>query len=184
MLMNLLLVLVALLVLLAAFVATRPADFRIVRTRTVAAAPQVVHGFINDFHKWPAWSPWEKIDPDMKREHSGPPSGTGAQYHWVGNKKVGEGRMTIVDTRPPTRRHHPPRVPQALQGHEHHAVRPVAERWRHSGVVGDDRPQRLHGEGVLAVHEHGKGRGPGFRKGPGRPRCSHLRRSSGLRALK
>jgi Polyketide cyclase / dehydrase and lipid transport len=102
MLMNLLLVVVALLVVLVAFVATRPADFRIVRTRTLAAAPGVVHGFINDFHKWPAWSPWEKIDPDMKREHSGAPSGTGAQYHWVGNKKVGEGRMTIVDTHPPS----------------------------------------------------------------------------------
>jgi polyketide cyclase/dehydrase/lipid transport protein len=102
MLMNVLLALAVLLVVLAAFVATRPGDFRIVRTRTVAAAPEVVHRFVNDFHNWPAWSPWEKIDPNMKRDHSGPASGTGAQYHWVGSKKVGEGRMTIVDTRPPS----------------------------------------------------------------------------------
>ena len=85
----------------AAFVATRPADFRVVRSRTLAAPPAVVHGYVNDFHKWPEWSPWEKLDPTMKREHSGPPAGPGATYHWVGNRKVGEGRMTITDSRPP-----------------------------------------------------------------------------------
>jgi hypothetical protein len=88
------------LVALAAFVATRPADYRVVRTRTVAAPPEVVHGYVNDFHKWPEWSPWEKLDPAMKREFSGAPAGTGAEYHWSGNSDVGEGHMTITDSRP------------------------------------------------------------------------------------
>jgi hypothetical protein len=93
-------VLVLILVGLAVFVATRPADFRIVRSRTVAAPPDVVHAYVNDFHKWSEWSPWEKLDPAMKKEYSGAPSGTGAEYHWSGNNDVGEGHMTITDSRP------------------------------------------------------------------------------------
>ena len=85
----------------AAFVAIRPAEFRIERSRTLAAPPDVVHAYVNDFTKWPEWSPWEKLDPAMKRELSGPPAGPGAVYFWSGNDQVGEGRMTITDSRPP-----------------------------------------------------------------------------------
>lgn len=94
----------ALVVLVAAFclyVATRPAEFRIARSRTMAAPPETVHAHINDFRRWPAWSPWEKLDPAMKREVSGAPSGPGATYYWSGNDRVGEGRMTITESRPP-----------------------------------------------------------------------------------
>jgi uncharacterized protein YndB with AHSA1/START domain len=93
--------LVVLVVLFAVFVATRPADFRLARSRTIAAPPEVVHAQVNDFHKWPAWSPWEKLDPAMKKEISGPPVGPGATYWWSGNDEVGEGRMTITDSQPP-----------------------------------------------------------------------------------
>jgi hypothetical protein len=93
-------VLVLILVGLAVFVATRPADFRVVRSRTVAAPPDVVHAYVNDFHKWSEWSPWEKLDPAMKRDYSGAPAGTGAAYHWAGNSDVGEGHMTITESRP------------------------------------------------------------------------------------
>lgn len=86
---------------LAGFVATRPARFRVSRSRTIAAPPAVVHGLIDDFHKWPAWSPWEKRDPALTREYSGSAAGPGASYAWRGNKQVGEGRMTITDSRPP-----------------------------------------------------------------------------------
>lgn len=95
------LVVALVLLALAGFIATRPADFRIARSRTLTAPPAVVHAFIQDFHKWPEWSPWEKLDPSMKRELSGTPAGPGAAYHWIGNDKVGEGRMTITDSRPP-----------------------------------------------------------------------------------
>jgi carbon monoxide dehydrogenase subunit G len=92
---------VVILAALVAFIASRPSAFRIARSRVVAAPPDVVHAFVNDFHKWPAWSPWEKLDPSMNREHSGAAAGTGAVYGWSGNNKVGEGRMTITDSRPP-----------------------------------------------------------------------------------
>ena len=76
MLKKIAVVLVLILVVVAGYVATRPADFRIVRSRKVAAPPEVVHAYVNDFHKWPEWSPWEKLDPAMKRDYSGAPAGT------------------------------------------------------------------------------------------------------------
>jgi hypothetical protein len=81
-------------------VAMQPSDFRIARTATMAAAPADVFAQVNDFHKWNAWSPWAKLDPNMKQTDEGPPAGVGAIHSWNGNNKVGEGRMTITDSRP------------------------------------------------------------------------------------
>jgi hypothetical protein len=55
---------------------------------------------VNDLHKWGAWSPWAKLDPAMKIAYAGAPTGTGAIQTWAGNKEVGEGRVTIVESRP------------------------------------------------------------------------------------
>lgn len=93
--------LAAVVVVLVIVIATRPADFEISRSRTIAAPPEVAFAWLNDFHRWPDWSPWEKLDPAMKREVGGAPAGPGATYHWVGNDQVGEGRMTITDSQPP-----------------------------------------------------------------------------------
>src|SRR4051794_26717263 len=73
--------------------ATKPDAFRIQRSATINAPPEKVFPLINDFHNWPAWSPWEKMDPALNRTHSGAASGKGAVYEWLGNKKVGQGRM-------------------------------------------------------------------------------------------
>lgn len=101
MLKKVALALAVILAVLAVVVATRPAEFRLSRSRTIQAPPDVAHSYVSDFHRWQAWSPWEKLDPAMKRDHSGAPSGTGAVYHWAGNRDVGEGRMTITDSQPP-----------------------------------------------------------------------------------
>jgi hypothetical protein len=68
----------------------------------MAAPPQNAFALVNDFHAWAAWSPWEKMDPDMKKTFGGAPSGAGATYAWTGNKQVGEGKMTIEKTSPPS----------------------------------------------------------------------------------
>jgi len=85
---------------LAAIVASRPAEFRVERSTTVSASPEVVFGLISDFHGWAAWSPWEALDPEMKKTFGGPPGEKGSTYEWQGNDKVGSGRMTIVDAKP------------------------------------------------------------------------------------
>jgi Polyketide cyclase / dehydrase and lipid transport len=95
-LIGLALVLVVFLVV-AAF---QPPDFRVARSVSIAAPPAAIFPHVNDFHQWVAWSPWEKLDPEMKRSYAGPTAGNGTIYGWVGNSKVGEGRATIVESRP------------------------------------------------------------------------------------
>ena len=82
---------------------TRPDSFHVERSITIKAPPDKIYAAINDFHRWGAWSPWEKLDPAMKRTFSGAESGKGAAYAWEGNSKVGEGRMEIVDSLPPSK---------------------------------------------------------------------------------
>jgi uncharacterized protein YndB with AHSA1/START domain len=100
MIKKILIAVVAVLLVLSVFIATRPAHFRVERSAQINAPSTTVFGLINDFHQWPKWSPWEKLDPAMKKTFSGAPAGTGAEYSWVGNDKAGEGRMTITDSKP------------------------------------------------------------------------------------
>jgi hypothetical protein len=94
---------VVLVVLFVGAAATRPSHFHVERSASVSAPPEVVFAFINDFHQWPAWSPWEKLDPGMKREYSGAAQGVGAKYDWAGNDDVGSGSMRIEDSQPSSR---------------------------------------------------------------------------------
>jgi hypothetical protein len=81
-------------------VALQPSDFRIERSAMMRAPAQAPYAQVNDFNNWRAWSPWEKLDPALKRSYEGPQAGKGASYAWQGNKDVGEGRMTITESRP------------------------------------------------------------------------------------
>ena len=76
------------------------ADFSLSRSTHVDAPPERVHSLVDDFHEWPRWSPWEGIDPDLRRTYGGPDRGVGATYRWAGNKKAGEGRMEITESTP------------------------------------------------------------------------------------
>jgi uncharacterized protein YndB with AHSA1/START domain len=100
MLVKILIGLAALVVLLVVVVALQPSEFRITRTATVAAPPSAVFAQVNDFHKWEAWSPWAKLDPAARNTFDGAPAGPGAVFAWAGNSQVGEGRMTITESRP------------------------------------------------------------------------------------
>src|SRR5215470_3658944 len=88
---------------LLAFAATKPAVFRVQRTASIKAPPEKIFPLLEDFHRWSAWSPYERLDPEMKRTFSGAPSGKGAVYEWNGSSKVGQGRMEITDASPPNR---------------------------------------------------------------------------------
>lgn len=79
---------------------TRPATYHIERSVTTAAPPATVYAVLNDMHRFPEWSPWQELDPNMKVTHDGPPTGVGSVYTWTGNKDVGEGRMTITASTP------------------------------------------------------------------------------------
>jgi len=100
MLTKVLVALAVVVVVLVIIVALQPSKFRVARSTTISAPAPAVFAQVNDFHKWEAWNPWGKVDPAMKQTYEGAPAGTGAIYTWVGNKKVGEGRMTITESRP------------------------------------------------------------------------------------
>ena len=90
----------AVVVVLVIVIAVQPSEFHVARTVSVAAPAPVVFAQVNDFHKWSPWSPWARMDPAMKQTYEGAPSGLGAVYTWAGNHDVGEGRMTITESRP------------------------------------------------------------------------------------
>lgn len=98
--LEIILIALAAVVVFVVKVATQPSEFRIARTATISAAAPVVFAQVNDFHKWEAWSPYEKRDPEMKKTYEGAKAGIGAVYTWAGNKEVGEGRTTITESRP------------------------------------------------------------------------------------
>ena len=81
-------------------VAIQPSDYRITRSATIAAPPETVFAHVNELRQWDAWSPWAKLDPNVKNTFQGPASGKGAIFMWSGNDDVGEGRMTILESRP------------------------------------------------------------------------------------
>ena len=85
------------------YATTKPDTLRVQRTATINAPPEKIYPLITDFHRWTSWSPYERVDPAMKKTYSGAPSGKGAVYEWSGNSAVGQGRMEITDTAEPTR---------------------------------------------------------------------------------
>lgn len=99
-----LLVLIALILLVLFIIAARrPDTFAVRRTADIRAPADRVFALINDFRQWPKWSPWEKLDPNLKRSLSGAEAGRGAVYEWEGDKRVGAGRMEITDSVPHAR---------------------------------------------------------------------------------
>jgi hypothetical protein len=100
MLKRFLIVLVGIIAVFVIVVALLPSHYSITRSATMAAQPAVVFAHVDDLHKWDAWSPWAKLDPASKVVFDGPPAGVGAIFRWAGNDQVGEGSMTIIESKP------------------------------------------------------------------------------------
>lgn len=75
-------------------------EFRIERSKVIAATPQDIFALIEDFQNWGRWSPYEKLDPKMARTFSSPSGGKGASYAWESKGRGGVGRMEILDVVP------------------------------------------------------------------------------------
>ena len=103
MLKTIAIIVVILIAAVLIFAATKPDTFAMQRETTINAPREKVFAMINDFHNWGQWSPWEKLDPGMKRTYSGPPSGVGSAYEWDGNSDAGAGRMEITNSTMPSK---------------------------------------------------------------------------------
>jgi hypothetical protein len=100
---SLVIVVAVLIASLLIYAATRPDTFRVERSAIINAPPENIFPLINDFRKWEPWSPWEKVDPAIKRTYSESAYGECAIYEWSGNKNIGQGRMEIVESSPPSK---------------------------------------------------------------------------------
>jgi hypothetical protein len=94
--------LVTAVILVAGFIIAvmrQPAEYRVSRSATLNAPPDAVFPHVNELRQWDAWSPWAKLDPNARNSFEGPPAGVGAAMSWAGNHEVGEGKMTIIESR-------------------------------------------------------------------------------------
>lgn len=82
---------------------TQPDVFRLQRSASIKAPPEKIFALINDFRSFGSWSPYEKLDPAMKRSYTGAAGGKGAIYAWESEGKAGIGRMEITESSPPSR---------------------------------------------------------------------------------
>jgi hypothetical protein len=100
MILTILLVIALVILGFVGFIAARPEDFSITRSATLPAPASAIFPHVNDFRLWRDWSPWAKMDPNVKNTFTCPATGEGAAFSWDGNDKVGAGAMTIVESRP------------------------------------------------------------------------------------
>lgn len=94
--------LAALLAVLLVVVSLQPSSYRVERKITVKSGAEAVYAQLDDLRAWAAWSPWDKLDPNMQKTFEGPAKGVGASYTWSGNDDVGKGRMTIIAATAPS----------------------------------------------------------------------------------
>jgi len=81
-------------------VARQPSEYRVTRTARINATPAALFPRVEDLKKFNEWNPWIKLDPTAQVTYYGEASGPGASMAWAGNSNVGEGRMTVIETRP------------------------------------------------------------------------------------
>ncbi len=94
------LTIIGLIAIVLIYAATRPDTFQVERSVDIKAPPEKIFAFINDFHRWQEWTPYDK-DPAMKKTYGGSAMGKGATYAWEGNKEVGKGEISITDATSP-----------------------------------------------------------------------------------
>ena len=156
MLIKILIAVAVIVVVFVVIVALQPKEYRVARSATISAPPPAVFAQVNDFHKWEAWNPWGKIDPAMKQAYEGAPAGVGAIYTWAGNNEVGEGRMTITESRPSDLIRINLEFFKPFAGNSTAAFtfKPEGNQTVVTWTMTGDK--QFHGQGNPPVHEHGQ----------------------------
>ena len=97
------LVLLAAVVVLVVYAATRPDQFRIARKVSIKASPDAVYPRINDMQRFNEWNPFAKADPSAKIVYGATTAGAGGSYDWDSTGQAGKGRMVITEATAPNR---------------------------------------------------------------------------------
>lgn len=83
-------------------VVVQPANYVVERSIDIKAPAEVVYTEVSDFKRWDAWSPWAKLDPNIKKTFAGEAGAIDSSYSWEGNSEVGKGKMTVIKAEAPT----------------------------------------------------------------------------------
>jgi len=74
-----------------------PRYVAIERSLVIKAPKETIAPHIADLRQWGAWSPWAKLDPNMKVQYSEPSAGLGAWMAWQSDhENVGNGKMILT----------------------------------------------------------------------------------------
>ena len=124
--------------------------------------------FVNDFRRWIAWSPWEKLDAELKRNYGGAESGKGATYGWQG-KKAGTGRMEIIEAEADSKILIKLDFLKPFEAHNtaEFTFTPQVDGTRVDWAM--YRPEHLHGQADEHLHQYRQAGRQGLRE---RPRCA------------
>lgn len=90
-----LIILVSLAVVAVILGLTGSDTFRYERSVTIAAPSNVVYGHTSSLGAMDKWSPWNDLDPNMKKTLEGTDGTLGATAKWEGNDDVGKGEQRI-----------------------------------------------------------------------------------------
>jgi effector-binding domain-containing protein len=98
---RILFIILAIIALILGIAFLLPRHVQVERSKVIAADAAFVFVQVNTLKNWENWSPWHKLDPNMKIQYAGPEAGVGASYSWQSSKKnVGNGKLTILQSVP------------------------------------------------------------------------------------
>ncbi len=92
--------LLAVLILFLIYVSTRDGKFLYERSGVIEASAEKIFPYISNFKLGEQWSPYEKIDPNMKKTFKGPEGQVGSIMEFEGNKDAGSGQLEILNIVP------------------------------------------------------------------------------------
>ena len=89
-------ILLAIVVIIAFLAIIAPKSYDVNRSIKIGQPISKVFDYLKHLKNQTEWSPWEKKDPNMKKEFEGVDGQVGAISKWEGNKEVGVGEQEIT----------------------------------------------------------------------------------------
>ncbi|MFM6928832.1 MAG: SRPBCC family protein [Bdellovibrio sp.] len=90
------LVVLGLIIAFVIFVASRDGKFRYERSGVINASADKIFPFLVSFKLGSEWSPFEKVDPKMKKTYSGTDGAVGSTMEFEGNRDAGSGKLELL----------------------------------------------------------------------------------------